>query len=193
MYSQQTFLSEVLKTSFALAMLAMCFAAFIFPVAGYAQATGMSEYTLGSGDRLRIHVFGEEDLTIESQLSDAGTLSYPFLGEIKVSGLTAGQLQERITRGLKGDYLVNPKVTVSITQYRQFYINGEVKQPGGFSFQPGLTVRKAVSLAGGFTERASKSNIFIISDGQFSDGGKKVSLSEMVKPGDIITVDQSFF
>ena len=166
----------------------------VFSPVCQAQSSGLSTYELGAGDRISIRVYGEEDLTIESQLSDAGTLSYPFLGELKISGLTVGQLQEKITQGLKGDYLIDPKVTVTIAQYRQFYINGEVNSPGGFPFQPGLTVRKAVSLAGGFTERASHSRIYIISDKE-GDGGdnEKVSLNDMVKPGDIITVEQSFF
>ncbi|GAA3912712.1 polysaccharide biosynthesis/export family protein [Litoribacillus peritrichatus] len=154
---------------------------------------GLSEYSLGSGDLIKVQVYGEEDLTREVRLSDAGTLSFPFLGEFQVLGLTVGQLQTYITQGLLGDYLVDPKVSVTIVEYRQFFINGEVEKPGGFSFQPGLTVRKAVSLAGGFTERASKKNIFIISDSDPTNTPKKVSLSGSLKPGDIITVEQSFF
>lgn len=154
---------------------------------------GLSEYKLGSGDKIRVQVYGEDDLTIEARLSDAGTLSFPFLGEFKVLGLTVGQLQSYITQGLLGDYLVDPKVSVTIVEYRQFFINGEVEKPGGFSFQPGLTVRKAVSLAGGFTERASKKNIFVISDDDDSNTPKRIVLGDAVRPGDIITVEQSFF
>lgn len=156
-------------------------------------ADGLSGYTLGSGDKIRIQVYGEDDLTIEAQLSDAGTLSYPFLGELKLLGLTVGQLQTKIIEGLKGDYLIDPKVTITILEYRQFYVNGEVKKPGGFPFQPGLTVSKAVSLAEGFTERASKANIFIISDGDTTHTPRRVTLTSPVKPGDIITIEQSFF
>lgn len=159
----------------------------------YASESGFSEYTLGSGDQIKIQVYGEEDLTVESRLSDAGTVSFPFLGELNVLGLTVGRLQSLIDRGLRGDYLIDPKVSVTILEYRQFFINGEVKKPGGFSFQPGLTVRKAVSLAGGFTERASKSNIFIISDSDKSNTSKNVLLGSPIRPGDIITVEQSFF
>jgi polysaccharide export outer membrane protein len=156
-------------------------------------AGGLSGYALGSGDTVRIQVYGEQDLTIEAQLSDAGTVSYPFLGELRLLGLTVGQLQDKITAGLKGDYLIDPKVTVTILEYRQFYINGEVKRPGGFPFQPGLTVSKAVSLAEGFTERASRSNIFIISDSDDTQTPRRAELNSPVKPGDIITIEQSFF
>ena len=158
----------------------------------YAQ-NGLSEYKVGSGDTIRIAVFGEDDLSIESQLSDAGSLSYPFLGELKLIGLTVGQVEEMITKGLLGDYLIDPRVSVTITEYRQFYVNGEVGKPGGFPFQPGLTVRKAISLAEGFTERASKKNIFIISEGDSESDTRRVQLNSVVKPGDIITVEQSFF
>lgn len=164
----------------------------IFYSSAYAQ-NGLSEYKVGSGDTIRITVFGEDDLSIESQLSDAGSLSYPFLGELKLIGLTVGQVEEMITKGLLGDYLIDPRVSVTITEYRQFYVNGEVGKPGGFPFQPGLTVRKAISLAEGFTERASKKNIFIISEGENESDTRRVQLNSAVKPGDIITVEQSFF
>ncbi len=152
-----------------------------------------SSYVLGPGDVIRILVYDEPDLSFELQLSDSGTISYPFLGELRFVGLTADRLESRIILGLKGDYLVDPRVAVSILRYRDFFINGEVNRPGGVSFQPGLTVRKAISLAGGFTERASKRNIFLISDSDPDKTPKKVALDFPVKPGDIITVEQSFF
>lgn len=154
---------------------------------------GMSEYAMGSGDKIRVLVYGEDDLTLETQLSDAGTISYPFLGELQVLGMTVGQLQEKITQGLLGDYLINPRVSVTILEYRSFYINGEIEKPGGFPFKPGLTIRKAVSLAEGFTERAAQKNIFVISDNDASQTPRRVDLNYAVKPGDIITVEQSFF
>ena len=91
-------------------------------------------------------------------------IAYHFFGEIKVTGLTPGQLADVIASKLKGDYLINPNVSVDIIEYRQFYVNGEVEAPGGFPFQPGITVRKAISLAGGFSELASKNKINIIHD-----------------------------
>jgi protein involved in polysaccharide export with SLBB domain len=149
-------------------------------------------YQLGSGDLIRIQVYGENDLSMEARITDTGTLSYPFLGQIQVAGRTLGQLQNFIVKGLKGDYLVDPKVSVTILDYRQFYVNGEVKKPGGFSFKPGLTVRKAISLAGGVTERASSSKISIISE-KAPDQQKPVDMNTQVHPGDIITIEQSFF
>ncbi len=158
-----------------------------------AQQSGLSEYKLGSGDKISIQVFGEDDLSVESLLSDAGTISYPFLGEIPVLNFTVGELQNTIAAGLKDGYLIDPRVSVTITEYRQFYVNGEVENAGGFSFVPGLSVRKAISLAGGFTDRASRTKIYIISDADNSKTPKLTTLDKQVKPGDIITVEQSFF
>lgn len=159
----------------------------------FAQGSGLSEYRLGSGDQIRIQVYGEEDLTIEALLSDAGTVSFPFLGELKVLGITLGRLEELITAGLKPDYLVNPIVSVSVVEYRHFYITGEVEKPGGFPFQPGLTINKAISLAGGMTDRASENKMFVIRDNDSTQTPQKVQLNTPVMPGDIITIEQSFF
>lgn len=165
----------------------------------YGQAGGenggaVSGYLLGAGDLITIRVFGEEDLSIEEiRLTDTGAFSYPFLGEIRVKGLASSQVEALITRGLKGDYLIDPKVTVSILEYRPFYVNGEVKKPGGYPFEPGLTIRKAIALAGGFTERASRSKFYLIRDTDPDRTPIRVTLESGVFPGDIITVNESFF
>ncbi len=158
-------------------------------------AQGLSGYRLASGDVVRIAVYEEPDLLLEVKLSDAGTISYPFLGEVEVAGMTVGQLESRIIDGLKGDYLVDPKVTASVLEYRPFYIHGEVESPGGFQYSPGLTLRKAIALAGGFTERASRSKMYVIRDGVTTDNdkGRQIRLSEELLPGDIVSIEQSFF
>ena len=159
-----------------------------------AQGDAVSNYRLRSGDVITIQVLGEEDLKREKiRLSDAATISYPILGEIKLFGKTVAELEAVIRNGLSGRYLVNPQVTVTINEYRSFYINGQVEKPGGYQFIPGLTVRKAISLAGGFKERASKEKIFVIRDDDRSQTSKRVSQDEPVNPGDIITVEESFF
>jgi len=158
-----------------------------------APAPGLSSYTLGPGDRISITVFGEEDLSVEALLNDAGSFSYPFLGELNVRGLNVSQLQQLIVDGLKGPYLVDPKVSVAILQYRRFYVRGEVKKPGGFPFEPGMTLAKAVSLAEGFTDRASRSKFYIVSDNAETDEPRLATLNTVIKPGDIITIEESFF
>ncbi|WP_237067324.1 polysaccharide biosynthesis/export family protein [Microbulbifer guangxiensis] len=162
-------------------------------VLAISENTLENNYRLGSGDKILINVYGEDDLTVETQLSDSGLVNYPFLGELKVNGMTVAELEARIHQGLKGDYLVNPNVHVSILEYRPFYIHGEVERPGGYPYQPGLTVSKAAALAQGFTERASESKIFVVRGDDPSQTPVKVSLNTQLRPGDVITVEQSFF
>jgi|AMFO01.1.fsa_nt_gi Periplasmic protein involved in polysaccharide export len=156
-------------------------------------ASGVDNYRLGAGDKIRIQVYGEKDLSIETLVDDSGTISYPFLGEIRVEGSTLREVEQRITEGLKGDYLVNPEVTVSIVEYRPFYVNGWVKQPGSFPFQPGMTVRKAISLAGGFAERANKRALTVVHGDDPSGEPQQVRLDDQLQPGDVLSVGRSFF
>lgn len=164
----------------------------LLSLSSWAHASSTSGYRLGPSDLIKIHVFGEKELSSEVRLTDAGTFTYPFLGEVEARGLTISDLKDKLTTGLKGDYLISPKITVTILEYRSFFINGEVKKPGGYPFLPGLTVRKAIALAGGFTERAAKRNIKVIHDDKTSSE-EKLDLAAEVLPGDIITVDDSFF
>jgi len=157
-------------------------------------ANSLSNYRLGAGDVISVQVLGEEDLRRDKiRLSDAATISYPILGEIRLLGKTVAELEILIRDGLKGRYLLNPQVTVTINEYRNFFINGQVANSGGFQYAPGLTVRKAISMAGGFKERASKEKIFIIREDDPKQVPQKVDLNASVSPGDIITVEESFF
>ena len=162
--------------------------------AASAQAPELSSYRLGAGDMITVKVLGEDDLKRERvRLSDAGTISFPVLGEIRVKGMTVGALEDHITRGLKGRYLLNPQVTVTIDEYRSFYVNGMVEKPGGYPYSPGLTVRKAISIAGGFRERASREKISIIRDDDPTQTARRVDLNTAIRPGDILTIEESFF
>ena len=154
----------------------------------------LSSYLLGAGDVISIRVFGEDDLTKEKvKLTDAGTIFYPVLGEIKVLGMTVGNLQRIVADGLRGRFLVNPRVSVNVDEYRPFYINGMVQKTGAYAYQPGLTVRKAAALAGGFLERASTSKITIIREGDPEQRSQKADLNTDIGPGDVISVGESFF
>jgi protein involved in polysaccharide export with SLBB domain len=162
----------------------------------HAQDRGdpLSRYRLGSGDVISISVVGEEDLKREKvRLSDAGTIQFPVLGELRIKGLTIGELEQQVTSGLKGRYLVNPKVVVNIDEYRPFFINGEVYKPGGYAYVPGLTVLKAVTIGGGFKDRASKSKMFVVRDGDSNRSRQKVEMDTAIYPGDILTIEESFF
>ena len=153
----------------------------------------MSSYKLGAGDQIRIIVFREPDLSFETELTDAGTIIFPFLGEISAAGQTVGGLKDKITQGLDGRYIIEPKVSISVVKYRQFYVNGEVESPGAFPYLPGLTVQKAIAMAGGFTDRAEKSRVEIIHEKDVSHKPVKETLDATVQPGDVVVVDESFF
>lgn len=157
-------------------------------VLGSSIAQAEDTYTLSAGDEVAIVVFGEEDLSIDVKLDENGTLNYPLLGAVDAGGLTVEQLKTTITRELSGTYLINPDVRVSVAEYRQVYINGEVNSPGGYDYKPGLSLSKAISLAGGFSPTASKERITLtrVINGQsqlFS-----MRLTDSVLPGDIIEV-----
>ncbi len=155
-------------------------------------AFAKGSYILGPGDKVEIKVFGQKDLTVETLLSNSGQINYPFFGEIKVTGLTVKQVEKLIYNGLKGDYLVNPNVYVHVVEYRPFYIHGEVKKPGGYSYQPGLTVNQAIALAGGLTERASKEKIYLFKE-KNKNTQINASLTYKVNAGDTILIKQRFF
>ncbi|RQW64433.1 polysaccharide export protein [Vibrio viridaestus] len=164
------------------------------------------EYNLAAGDTIKISVYGEEDLTFDEYLIDGSeTIDYPYLGNISLHGKTIQKLQNYITSGLKGTYLVDPKVTVSIVKYRNIYVNGVVNRPGGYEYQPGLTVQKAIALAGGFLARYRKTRgIYLTKDSEieglsqqqieaFLKDRPQVDLNDPVGPGDIIYVVSSFW
>lgn len=167
------------------------FACLIASTKAYSQEVG--EYRIDSGDKIAIEVYGEPELSREMLLNDSGKINYPFLGEIAIQGLTLYQVEQKIHQGLKGDYLINPNVSVSIITYRPFFIDGEVKKPGGYPYQPGLTVAKAAAVAGGFTERASLEKIFIVKSGLSDKTPQPIDLHTLIGPGDIISIKQSFF
>lgn len=159
-----------------------------------ALARFLSNYRLASGDVLSIRVFGEPDLSLSGvRLTDSGTIFLPTIGELSVSGLRLGEVESIVVERLRGRILINPNVSISIEQYRPFFINGMVRSPGAYPFQPGLTMRKAISLAGGLHERASTRKMFVIRAGDSAQAMERVDYASNVLPGDVITIEESFF
>jgi polysaccharide biosynthesis/export protein VpsN len=153
-------------------------------------------YRLATGDVISISVYGQKDLSLTTKVGASGKFAYPLLGDIKVASLTVSEVEDVITKGLKGPYLVDPKVSVTVESYRPFSVGGEVNKPGSYPYSPGLTVQEALTLAGGLAERASKRKIFLIREkdkGRENYKGKRVKMDTRVGPGDILTVEQSFF
>ncbi|WP_445773635.1 polysaccharide biosynthesis/export family protein [Shewanella sp.] len=161
----------------------------MMPIAAQAES---QSYKLGAGDTIVIKVYGEEALTLETQITNSGTINYPFLGSLTLIGLTIKEVEQLVYSGLKGDYFVEPNVFVGMVEYRPFYIHGEVKQPGGYPYQPGMTVNQAVALAGGLTERASQEKIKISREGSKVES-ENGTINSVIQAGDTITIEQRFF
>ncbi len=152
------------------------------------------DYVLDTGDKLRLVVFGEAELTNTYEIGPAGTISVPLIGDIHVQGLTAEQVSSAISEKLADGYLVDPSVSVEITDLRPFFILGEVRTPGSYTYIPEMSVLKAVAVAGGFTYRANQKKVDVV---RKADGGKEkklqVPVDVKVKPGDIIFIKERFF
>lgn len=151
-----------------------------------------SFYRLGAGDKLRIVVFGEDDLSGEFEVDSGGSLSLPLIGEIVAAAKTPRDLERDVARTLSDGYLVNPRVSIEVLNYRPFFILGEVKEPGKYPYVNGMTVLNAVAVAGGYTYRARKDQIVIVRGG---DSGRETMAQEgsSVLPGDIIRVPERLF
>jgi len=148
-----------------------------------------ANYRLGPGDKLDVNVLGAENLSGEYSVADNGTISTPLIGEVKAGGLTRAQLEHELAQKLADGYVRNPKISVTILEYRPFYIYGEVNKPGKYSYAAGMRVLSAASVAGGYTPRADTDFVVISRNGQ----DRKGIATTPILPDDIIKVPQRFF
>ena len=158
-----------------------------------AAPDSISAYTLGSGDKVRVTVFGHEDLSGEFEVDGSGNISLPLIRNVKAEGLTVRQLEQSITERLSPDYLINPSVSVEVLNYRPFYSYGEVTKPGSYPFVNGMTVVNAVAMAGGFTYRARTGSVRIVRAGDPQRKPVDADKDTPVLPGDIIEVPERYF
>lgn len=149
------------------------------------------EYLLGPGDRVRVIVFGEPDLSGELEVDGTGTIAMPLIGTVGVGGGSPRNAERKITTMLQDGYLVNPRVSIEVLTYRPFTIIGEVQRPGEYAYSAGLTVMGAVGKASGFTFRADEQDITIT---RASGGGAQpAEPTTIVQPGDVVRVNERFF
>jgi polysaccharide export outer membrane protein len=161
--------------------------------AGTTLAQGLQEYRLGPGDRISLKVFGNDDLSGEFEVDSLGRVSLPLLGLVEANNKTVAELQAEITDGLDKDYIVNPRLTIQVTNYRPFFILGQVNKPGSYPYIAGMTVRQAVAVAGGFTRRAREEPAIVIHANDPSFAENEVELNEPVLPGDTIEIERRLF
>lgn len=158
-----------------------------------AVSTERPLYKLGSGDRIVVTVFGHEDLSGEFELDGEGRIALPLIGDLIVGRKSLREAEHVITNRLKPDYLINPRVSVQVANYRPFYILGEVKQPGSYAFVNGMTVVQAVAIAGGYTYRARQSRVSVQRATDPTRRQMPAGPDTVVLPGDILNVPERYF
>ena len=158
-----------------------------------AQQVTFGDYALGTGDQLRVTVFGHEDLSGEFEIDGAGRISMPLIGQVDAMNLTTNELENRIVERLDGDYILNPRVSAEVINYRPYYILGEVSRPGEFQYTSGITVLNAVAAAGGFTYRANRKVVYIKSVDAMDEVAYELTTTTIVKPGDTIRIGERIF
>lgn len=153
----------------------------------------VAAYRLGSGDKVKINVFGEADLSGEFLVGDNGRIELPLIGAVQARGQTVTQFQSAVVARYSGGYLKDPKVSVSVLNYRPFFIQGEVGKGGEYPYKAGLTIQDAVAIAGGYTYRANTGKAFVRRAGQDREVEIQTNQRVAINPGDIIRVPERFF
>ena len=165
--------------------------AVVFMTGTAIAAVSPQSYRLGPNDIVKIQVYGEEDLAVESKIDGDGSINFPLLGLVQVAGKTVQELQEYLISRLASGYVRAPKVTAYVFKYRNFYVTGEVKTPGGYPYEEGLSVQKAITLAGGVTEKAERGDVRVV---RYADGREEtlpVGVDTQVLPDDVIVVAEA--
>jgi protein involved in polysaccharide export with SLBB domain len=155
------------------------------------DANAALDYVLAPNDQVRLIVFGEADLSGEFVIDSAGMASLPLVGEVPAAGMNLRTFQREVERRLKNGYLVDPRVSAQILNFRPIFVLGEVKVPGEHPFASGLTLLNAVAQAGGFTPLANSQRVFIRREGSSGEEEVVVRSGVPVMPGDTIRIEKS--
>ena len=160
---------------------------------GYADFGADVPYTLASGDRLRVIVFGQDGLSNSYAVNATGRISMPLIGSVPAQGLTTVALERSVEAKLRQGFIREPKVSIEVDAYRPFFVLGEVTTAGQYPYINGMTAETAIAVAGGFTPRANKYEVDLtrVIDGHPVTAS--VSVAQPVKPGDTIFVKERFF
>lgn len=158
------------------------------------DAAGIAErtYRLGAGDKLKLTVFGEENLSGQFEVNALGQVPLPLAGEVPAKGLTLTQFRDAVAQRLANGYLKNPKVSVEVLNFRPIYVHGEVKSGGEFAFKTGLKLRDAIAMAGGYTYRANQNYVYVSREGE-QEVKVPMQNSMPVLPGDNVRIPERFF
>jgi polysaccharide export outer membrane protein len=156
-----------------------------------AAATGVPRFQ--GGEKIHITVYNEPSLSGDYDIDTNGMISLPLAGTVRAVGLTQPQLEQELAKKFRSEYLKNPKVTVTVLQYRPIYFVGEVEKQGEFPYKPGLNVLTAMAMAGGGTYRANRNYVLIQHVGDKGMKEYPQTSATMILPGDLIRVPERYF
>jgi polysaccharide export outer membrane protein len=156
-------------------------------------AAPANSYTLDSGDKLRVVVFGQEGLTSSYSVDTSGNITMPLIGAVRARGMSAAGLQAAVVAKLRNGFVREPHVAVEVEAYRPFFILGEVTLPGQYPYVPNMTVETAVAIAGGYTPRAFKYKIEISRQVNGLTEKRVVSPEHPVRPGETVHIAERWF
>jgi polysaccharide export outer membrane protein len=150
-------------------------------------------YLLASGDRLRVIVFGQDNLSNSFSVDGAGNISMPLIGIVKANGMTTADLERVVEGRLRNGFIREPRVSIEVEAYRPFFVLGEVTTAGQYPFINGMTVQNAVAVAGGYTPRGYQSDVDITRIVNGRPMTFTAPLTFPVRPGDTVKVRERFF
>ncbi|MBS0280297.1 MAG: polysaccharide export protein [Proteobacteria bacterium] len=159
----------------------------------YSLNRANADYRLGPGDKIRVSVFGQSDLSGEYQVDGSGMVRLPLIGTLHANGSTAPALEQGIAGALADGYLKDPRVNVEIATYRPFYIIGAVNRPGQYAYVDNMNALNAVAMAGGFTDQAIQSTLYVRHEGDTTERPVRTNQLTHIQPGDVIRVKTSLF
>jgi polysaccharide export outer membrane protein len=166
--------------------------------AGYSPAGNavhkelIAPYRVDSGDRLRVIVFGQNDLSNTYMVDKAGMISMPLIGSVPVRGRTPAEIADDVTKLLSQGFVRIPNVSVEVDRYRPFYAMGEVNSAGQYAYVAGMTVQSAIAAAGGFTARADQSSVDVTRSIYGEIATLRLRMTDPLMPGDTLYIRERF-
>jgi protein involved in polysaccharide export with SLBB domain len=157
------------------------------------QSGAASDYVLGTGDKLKLTVFDETDLSGDYTVDSTGFVRLPLIGQVRAAGLTSTQLEGAIGGALAQGYLKSPRVSVAVTTYRPFYIIGAVNRPGEYPYVDHMNALNAIALAGGYTTTAVESAVYVRREGSNQEIEMPTDRTTAIHPGDVVRVHNTIF
>ena len=156
-------------------------------------ASDLDSYRIAAGDTVRVTVYGHGDLSGEFEVGGDGRISLPLIQRVDAAGYSASELAAEIEEQLRPDYLKDPKVSVEVIAYRPVFVLGEVREPGSYPYSTGMTVVKAIALAGGYTYRGARNKIVLTRKNEANENRQRIDEQDALMPGDVIEVPERFF